>query len=119
MLVEADIRGFKFINQNYGEEAADKVILYYSKALNKMSADYHAIIGRGFADHFYTLIRVSSVRKSMNIFKERIAELTETIIPDLQHKIKFTDDVDEEAKLKKELKQAEAELKQLGRCGEA
>ena len=79
MLIEADIRGFKFINQNYGEEAADKVILYYSKALNKMSADYRAIIGRGFADHFYTLIKVPSVRKAMNVFKERIAELTEDL----------------------------------------
>lgn len=57
--------------------------------------------------------------KEVTLRKRRIAELTETIIPDLQHKIKFTDDVDEEAKLKKELKQAEAELKQLGRCGEA
>lgn len=57
--------------------------------------------------------------KEVTLRKRRIAELTETIIPDLQHKIKFTDDVDEEAKLKKELKQAEAELKQLRRCGEA
>ncbi len=79
MLVEADIRGFKFINQNYGEEAADKVILFYSKILNKMSADYHAIIGRGFADHFYTLVKVSSVRKAMNIFKEKISQLTEDL----------------------------------------
>jgi len=57
--------------------------------------------------------------KEVTLRRRRIAELTETVIPDLQHKIKFTDDVDEEAKLKKELKQAEAELKQLGRCGDS
>ena len=79
MLIEADIRGFKFINQNYGEEAADKVILEYSKILNKMINDYHAIIGRGFADHFYILIKIPSVRKSMKSFKEKMAEITETL----------------------------------------
>lgn len=57
--------------------------------------------------------------KEVTLRRRRIAELTETVIPDLQHKIKFTDDIDEEAKLKKELKQAEAELKQLGRCGDS
>ena len=56
--------------------------------------------------------------KEVTLRKRRIAELTETIIPDLQHRIKFTDDVDEETKLKKELRQAKAGMKQLGRCGE-
>ena len=57
--------------------------------------------------------------KEVTLRKRRIAELTETIIPDLQHKIKFTDDIDEEAKLKKELRRVKAELKQLGRCGDS
>ncbi|MBO4857628.1 MAG: hypothetical protein J5527_03840 [Treponema sp.] len=57
--------------------------------------------------------------KEVTLRKRRIAELTETIIPDLQHKIKFTDDIDEEAKLKKELRRVKAELKKLGRCGDS
>ena len=57
--------------------------------------------------------------KEVTLRKRRIAELTETIIPDLQHKIKFTDDIDEEAKLKKELRRVKAELKQLGHCGDS
>ena len=69
MLIEADIRGFKFINQNYGEEAADKLILHYSKMLNKYVSDFHSIIGRGFADHFYIFIKVESVHKAMAVFK--------------------------------------------------
>ena len=69
MLIEADIRGFKFINQNYGEENADKLILFFSKILNKSISEYNAIIGRGFADHFYILIRIRSVHKSMSEFK--------------------------------------------------
>ena len=76
MLVEADIRGFKFINQNYGEEAADNLILYYSKSLNRYCKDFHAIIGRGFADHFYILMKISSVKKAMSIFKVLVDEFT-------------------------------------------
>ena len=76
MLIEADIRGFKFINQNYGEEAADKLILYFSKTLNKFCNEFHAIIGRGFADHFYLFIKVSSVHKAMALFKEQIEGFT-------------------------------------------
>ena len=72
MLIEADIRGFKFINQNYGEEAADKLILNYSKMLTKSLSSFHAIIGRGFADHFYLFIKVSSVHNAMAVFKKEM-----------------------------------------------
>ncbi len=77
MLIEADIRGFKFINQNYGEEAADKLILHYSKMLSKAVANFHSIIGRGFADHFYIFIKVSSVHNAMNVFKKIMEEFSE------------------------------------------
>ena len=77
MLIEADIRGFKFINQNYGEEAADKLILYYSKILNICIGDYHGIIGRGFADHFYILLKITSVHKAMNVFRDSLTKITE------------------------------------------
>ncbi len=79
MLIEADIRGFKFINQNYGEEIADKLILYYSTLLRKYTTDLHGIIGRGFADHFYILLKISSVHKAMNVFKENVNYFTEEI----------------------------------------
>ena len=72
MLIEADIRGFKFINQNYGEEAADNLILYYSKMLTKTISGFHAIIGRGFADRFYLFIKITSVHKAMNYFKQEM-----------------------------------------------
>ena len=77
MLIEADIRGFKFINQNYGEEAADKLILHYSKMLSKAIANFHSIIGRGFADHFYMFIKVSSVHNAMNVFKKTMEDFSE------------------------------------------
>ncbi len=79
MLIEADIRGFKFINQNYGEEAADKLILFFSKALNNYITEHHGILGRGFADHFYALIKVQSVHKAMNFFKEETGLFIESL----------------------------------------
>ena len=69
MLVEADIRGLKFINETYGEEAADKLIVYYSKVLNQFTEKFHGIIGRGYADRFYVLFKVTTVQKAMNEFK--------------------------------------------------
>ena len=74
MLIEADIRGFKFINETYGEEAADKIIVYYSKTLKKFADNFHGIIGRGFADRFYVLFKVSSVHNAMAVFKENMVE---------------------------------------------
>lgn len=76
MLIEADIRGFKFINETYGEEAADKVIVFYAHTLSKYAKEFHAIVGRGFADRFYILIKVHSVSNAMNLFKERIESFT-------------------------------------------
>ncbi len=73
MLIEADIRGFKFINQTYGEEAADKLIVYYANIVNHFAEKFHGIIGRGFADRFYILVRVSSVQNAMNEFKKSMA----------------------------------------------
>ena len=69
MLIAADIRGFKFINQTYGEEAGDKLIVYYSKIINHFVEKFHGIIGRGYADRFYILLKVSSVQNAMNEFK--------------------------------------------------
>jgi EAL domain-containing protein (putative c-di-GMP-specific phosphodiesterase class I)/GGDEF domain-containing protein len=79
MLIEADIRGFKFINQTYGEEAADNLIVYYSKILNKCIGDYHGIIGHGFADHFYILAKITSVHKAMNVFRDAMTKITDDV----------------------------------------
>ena len=50
--------------------------------------------------------------KEISLLKKRIAELTEVVVPDLQHKIKFTNDAEEEASLREELRQAQKELRQ-------
>lgn len=79
MLIECDIRGFKFINQNYGEEEADRLIVYFSKLLLRYTKEANGILGRGFADHFYIFIRIASVHQAMNLFKETTRQLGEEI----------------------------------------
>ncbi|MCR4735813.1 MAG: GGDEF domain-containing phosphodiesterase [Treponema sp.] len=79
ILIETDIRGFKFINQNYGEEAADKLLQYYAKKLSEKTQKYKALIGHGFADHFYILLKISSVHTAMIVFKEQLSILNQEI----------------------------------------
>ncbi|MBQ4378751.1 MAG: EAL domain-containing protein [Treponema sp.] len=82
MIVETDIRGFKFLNQNHGEAGANKILYQYSKILYDMTNDFDGILSRGYADHFYIMIRIESVHKAMHYFKEsimRISELTRNL----------------------------------------
>lgn len=79
ILIESDIRGFKFINQNYGGEEADKLLLYFSKNAEKMVNELGGIIGRGYADHFYFFMKVSSIHKAIAEFKKYFEKLNEEI----------------------------------------
>ena len=79
MLVEADIRGFKFINQNYREDVADKMIYFYSTLLNKVILEYKGLIGRRYADHFCLFFKIDNVGEAMNIFKGQMYILNEQI----------------------------------------
>ncbi len=79
MFVVSDIRGFKFINQNYGSEEADKVILKLSTEINNIARRNNGIAGRGFADRFYMLYKVKDVRTGMAKFHEDLDELMEKI----------------------------------------
>lgn len=90
MLVETDIKGFKFINQNYSEIEADNTISFLAKLLQIESNRYHSIMGRGFADHFYTFVRIDSVRNAMNEFKAFNSRLNDSIKQyDIPFQLKF------------------------------
>ena len=79
MLIECDIRGFKFINQNYGEKAADDLVVYYTQLLKRFTDKYNGLIGRAFADHVYIIVEIETVRKAMQCFKETIELVNEEI----------------------------------------
>ena len=79
MVIECDIKGFKFINQNFGEEQADKLIVYLGGKLLSAAKNYNGILGRGFADHFYFLIKITTIQKAMGLFKKELAEINQII----------------------------------------
>ncbi|MBR1403317.1 MAG: GGDEF domain-containing protein [Treponema sp.] len=79
MLIEADMRGFKFINQKYGEARANKTLLQFSKILYEITKSYNGILSRGYADHFYIFIKITSVHKSMHVFKQDLERITAQI----------------------------------------
>ena len=76
ILIESDIQGFKFINQNYGETMANRLLLQFSKMLYENTNRYDGILCRGYADHFFVLIKISSVHKAMHFFKKDLKEIT-------------------------------------------
>ncbi|WP_294428170.1 GGDEF domain-containing protein [uncultured Treponema sp.] len=79
ILLESDIKGFKFINLNYGEEAADKMIFFYSTQVNKIIKAHRGIIGHGYADHFYSLIRTQNLKQTLQQLSEAQKVLSQKI----------------------------------------
>ncbi|MBQ9206931.1 MAG: GGDEF domain-containing protein [Treponema sp.] len=79
IMIESDIRGFKFINQNQGEGKANQILLQFSKILYETTKSFDGILSRGYADHFYIFIKITSVHKAMHFFKESLARITEEI----------------------------------------
>ena len=77
LLIEANIRGFKFYNQNNGEVRANDMLVFLSRILNKQALQNKAILGRGYADRFYSLQKIVRVRDAMKVFKVCVAEVTE------------------------------------------
>ena len=79
VVIEADIRGFKFINQNYGCYSADQVIQLLGTKIKSLSDAMKGWCGRGYADHFYVCAKIDSVRTAMAIFNREINKLNAEI----------------------------------------
>lgn len=77
VLIEANIRGFKFYNQNYGKERANDMLVFLSKILNGQANTNKGIMCRGYADHFYSLHKINTVHAAMKIFSTCVNEVTE------------------------------------------
>lgn len=72
VVMEIDFRGFKFINQSYGTEYADKILIHFSKIFAERCKAVGSIYGRGYADHFYVCAKINSVREFMENLDEAI-----------------------------------------------
>lgn len=77
VLIEANIRGFKFYNQNYGEERANDMLIFLSRILNKQSIQNKGIMCRGYADNYYSLHKIPNVSATMKVFSACVDEVNE------------------------------------------
>lgn len=76
-LIEANIRGFKFYNQNYGEERANNMLVFLSKILNRQAFANKGIVCRGYADYFYSMHKISTVNGTMRVFISCVDEVVQ------------------------------------------
>ncbi|MFA6938452.1 MAG: diguanylate cyclase, partial [Treponema sp.] len=58
MISDTDFRNFKYINETYGKEAGNALLKESSRYLVKTMKKFDCYIARGFADHFYLLIKL-------------------------------------------------------------
>ncbi|NLC91909.1 MAG: GGDEF domain-containing protein [Treponema sp.] len=79
MLIESDIKNFKYINQTYGNQKADELIIFYSKLLQESVKDFKGIVSRGYSDHFYILIRIYSIYRAKKAFLDQLETLNKEI----------------------------------------
>ena len=82
ILIDADLRGFKFINQTYGEEAANQILVKFAKLLKDETLKFDAICAKGYADHFYVFAK--TVKPSIAI--EKVSKSIEKIAKELKTK---------------------------------
>lgn len=76
MFMDSDIRGFKVLNQTYGAEKTDAMLVLFSNALKQAAQDYTGYICRGYADRFYGLFLIKDEHQAMNIFRNKLKQIT-------------------------------------------
>lgn len=69
-LVDMDFRGFKFINQGVGVDAANEILSIFAELLLEACKETKFICGRGYADHFYAMGKIKSVPSFMETFEK-------------------------------------------------
>ena len=74
-VMEIDFRGFKFINQSFGNKDADKVLTICADTLLARCKRTGAICGRGYADHFYAMGKIETVMDFMTDLEDAVNEM--------------------------------------------
>ncbi|MCQ2610359.1 MAG: GGDEF domain-containing protein [Treponema sp.] len=70
VIAEIDFQGFKFINQNYGTEKADQILVLFADVFKHRKFGNKFFFARGYADHFYIFREISSVGAYMEYTEE-------------------------------------------------
>lgn len=82
ILIDADLRGFKFINQTYGEEAANQILIKFANLLKGETLKFNGLCAKGYADHFYVFAKIEKASTAI----EKASKSIEKIAKELKSK---------------------------------
>lgn len=82
ILIDADLRGFKFINQTYGEETANQILIKFANLLKDETLKFNGLCAKGYADHFYVFAKMEKASIAM----EKASKSIEKIAKELKSK---------------------------------
>ena len=79
ILIDADLRGFKFINQTYGEEAANQILIKFANLLKGETLKFNGLCAKGYADHFYVFAKIESPSIAMEKASKSIEKIAKEL----------------------------------------
>lgn len=79
ILIDADLRGFKFINQTYGEEAANQILIKFANLLKGETLKFNGLCAKGYADHFYVFAKIETPSIAMEKASKSIEEIAKEL----------------------------------------
>ena len=86
ILIDADLRGFKFINQTYGEEAANRILIKFANLLKGETLKFNGLCAKGYADHFYVFAKIENNSTAKTVAMEKASKSIEKIAKELKSK---------------------------------
>ena len=86
ILIDADLRGFKFINQTYGEEAANQILIKFANLLKGETLKFNGLCAKGYADHFYVFAKIENNSNGKTVAMEKASKSIEKIAKELKSK---------------------------------
>lgn len=86
ILIDADLRGFKFINQTYGEEAANQILIKFANLLKGETLKFNGLCAKGYADHFYVFAKIENNSTAKTVAMEKVSKSIEKIAKELKSK---------------------------------
>ena len=86
ILIDADLRGFKFINQTYGEEAANQILIKFANLLKGETLKFNGLCAKGYADHFYVFAKIENDSNGKTVAMEKASKSIEKIAKELKSK---------------------------------
>lgn len=79
ILISADLRGFKFINQTYGEDKANQILVKFANSLKEKATKVNGICAKGYADNFYIFAKIEKASVAMEKVTKAIEEIATEI----------------------------------------